>query len=265
MGKTVALVEPTNRIGGMTTNGLSFTDLGNTNAIQGLAASSTSTSASTTARPRPSSTSSPRRPGHPPGLGQDAGHLPLRKPAPRPLRRRRQARQSDPIDPHGERPDVRRDDVHRRQLRGRPDGRAGVSYPVGREANASTARPSTACSARATPAPLSSSSPSTPTSSPATRRAACSPASTPTPIAGQTARATAASRPTTSACAPPTRPRTAVGWPQARGLRPGQLRAAPPQLRRRRHHRVRGNLELDAQPQDRHQQQLRRLAPTTSA
>ena len=37
MGKTVALIEPTNRIGGMTTNGLSFTDLGNTNAIQGLA------------------------------------------------------------------------------------------------------------------------------------------------------------------------------------------------------------------------------------
>jgi hypothetical protein len=37
MGKTVALIEPTTRIGGMTTNGLSFTDLGNTNAIQGLA------------------------------------------------------------------------------------------------------------------------------------------------------------------------------------------------------------------------------------
>src|SRR5688572_32236176 len=37
MGKTVALIEPGNRIGGMTTNGLSFTDLGNTNAIQGLA------------------------------------------------------------------------------------------------------------------------------------------------------------------------------------------------------------------------------------
>jgi hypothetical protein len=37
MGKTVALIEPTGRIGGMTTNGLSFTDLGNTNAIQGLA------------------------------------------------------------------------------------------------------------------------------------------------------------------------------------------------------------------------------------
>jgi hypothetical protein len=37
MGKTVALIEPTGRIGGMTTNGLSFTDLGNTNAIQGMA------------------------------------------------------------------------------------------------------------------------------------------------------------------------------------------------------------------------------------
>jgi hypothetical protein len=37
MGKTVAVIEPGNRIGGMTTNGLSFTDLGNTNAIQGLA------------------------------------------------------------------------------------------------------------------------------------------------------------------------------------------------------------------------------------
>lgn len=37
MGKTVALIEPTSRIGGMTTNGLSFTDLGNTSAIQGLA------------------------------------------------------------------------------------------------------------------------------------------------------------------------------------------------------------------------------------
>jgi len=37
MGKTVAVIEPTNRIGGMTTNGLSFTDLGNTSAIQGLA------------------------------------------------------------------------------------------------------------------------------------------------------------------------------------------------------------------------------------
>src|SRR3954468_13768689 len=37
MGKTVALIEPTSRIGGMTTNGLSFTDTGNTGAIQGLA------------------------------------------------------------------------------------------------------------------------------------------------------------------------------------------------------------------------------------
>jgi hypothetical protein len=37
MGKTVALIEPTARIGGMTTNGLSFTDTGNSGAIQGLA------------------------------------------------------------------------------------------------------------------------------------------------------------------------------------------------------------------------------------
>lgn len=37
MGKTVALIEPTQHLGGMTTNGLSFSDTGNTNAIQGIA------------------------------------------------------------------------------------------------------------------------------------------------------------------------------------------------------------------------------------
>ena len=37
MGKTVALVEPTSRIGGLTTNGLGATDVGNANAIGGLA------------------------------------------------------------------------------------------------------------------------------------------------------------------------------------------------------------------------------------
>ena len=37
MGKSVALIEPTNRLGGMTTNGLSFTDTGNSGAIQGMA------------------------------------------------------------------------------------------------------------------------------------------------------------------------------------------------------------------------------------
>jgi len=37
MGKSVALIEPTGRVGGMTTNGLSFTDTGFTEAIHGLA------------------------------------------------------------------------------------------------------------------------------------------------------------------------------------------------------------------------------------
>lgn len=37
MGKTVALVEPTSRIGGMTTNGLGATDIGNSASVQGLA------------------------------------------------------------------------------------------------------------------------------------------------------------------------------------------------------------------------------------
>jgi len=37
MGKSVVLIEPTQRLGGMTTNGLSRTDTGKTDAIQGLA------------------------------------------------------------------------------------------------------------------------------------------------------------------------------------------------------------------------------------
>jgi hypothetical protein len=37
MGKHVAIIEPTQHLGGMTTNGLSFSDTGNTNAIQGVA------------------------------------------------------------------------------------------------------------------------------------------------------------------------------------------------------------------------------------
>ena len=37
MGQSVAIIEPTQHLGGMTTNGLSKTDTGNTNAIQGLA------------------------------------------------------------------------------------------------------------------------------------------------------------------------------------------------------------------------------------
>ncbi len=36
MGKTVLVIEPTNRIGGMTTNGLSATDVGNSSSIGGL-------------------------------------------------------------------------------------------------------------------------------------------------------------------------------------------------------------------------------------
>ncbi|MCX5682431.1 MAG: FAD-dependent oxidoreductase, partial [Planctomycetota bacterium] len=37
MGKSVAIIEPTQHLGGMTTNGLSFSDTGNTDAIQGVA------------------------------------------------------------------------------------------------------------------------------------------------------------------------------------------------------------------------------------
>ena len=39
------------------------------------------------------------------------------------------------VDHHGVGQDVRGQDVHRRDLRGRPDGRRGVSYTVGREPN----------------------------------------------------------------------------------------------------------------------------------
>lgn len=37
MGKTVVLIEPTNRIGGLTTGGLGQTDIGNKQAIGGIA------------------------------------------------------------------------------------------------------------------------------------------------------------------------------------------------------------------------------------
>jgi NADPH-dependent 2,4-dienoyl-CoA reductase/sulfur reductase-like enzyme len=37
MGKTVILIEPTNRIGGLTTGGLGQTDIGNKQAIGGIA------------------------------------------------------------------------------------------------------------------------------------------------------------------------------------------------------------------------------------
>ena len=49
------------------------------------------------------------------------------------------------VDHDGERPDVRRADVHRCDVRRRPDGQGGVSYHVGREATAPTAKRSTAC------------------------------------------------------------------------------------------------------------------------
>ena len=63
MGKSVAVVEPTTRIGGMTTNGLGFTDSGNRDAIQGMArefyARRMAIRASTATTPAPST--SPRR------------------------------------------------------------------------------------------------------------------------------------------------------------------------------------------------------------
>ena len=163
LGKTVVLVESSRRLGGLTTGGLGQTDIGNKAAIGGIAREFYQRVANTTIRPPHGSG---RRPRSISAGGQTRTARPRQRCGPSsPVRRRSSTIWSAEAGVeviYGERLDrkkgvtkdgprivaiamesgraLSRSSVHRRHLRRRPDGRGGVSYAIGREANAELRR-----------------------------------------------------------------------------------------------------------------------------
>ena len=121
----------------MTTGGLGATDTGNTAAIQGIAREFYNRVGAAYGLSGPEWNFEPHVAQNVldtwiAGSRHHRGH----RPAARSRRRRVEAGRPHPVDRNGERPDVHRLGVHRRHVRRRPAGRPGVSYSVGREANA---------------------------------------------------------------------------------------------------------------------------------
>ena len=154
---------------------------------------------------------------------------------------------------------LRRAGLHRRHLRRRPDGRGGrVATRSAARPTRRTAKRSTASQTAHAQAPPVHRSRSIPTWNPATRRAACCPASQPDARGADGAGDQRVQAYCFRMCLTDVA-ENRIPFAEARGLRRARLRTALAQFRGRRPTAFPWNHGPHAQPQDGHEQQLRRL------
>ncbi len=287
MGKSVVLIEPGQHLGGLTSGGLGATDIGNKQAIGGISREFYQRICASTTRTRRS-----LEPGEAQPSIKGHGHEPkddtiwtLRAARGRGGLPRHAAEAKVPVV-FGQRLDLakgvrkegprivsitmesgetyRRQDVHRRHLRGRPDGQGR------RVATTSAARRTPTYGETLNGVQMKNArhhqfiKAVDPYVKPGDRTSGLLPGVVAGTPRHATARATAACRPTTFACAPPTAPRT-VGLGPSRTTTTRNTTNCCCATSRPAISVSRGTRRSDAQPQDRHRTTTAPSPPTTSA